>query len=75
MRISRDTKAQAVLIAWLTRKGLKKADFGKALGMAMQAGYNRYNDPSRLTVEDLRNMKLSLSEIAEIVGLKYMEEP
>ena len=67
---NRNASAQKVIAGWLAYRGLKKSDFGRALGMAMQAGYHRYNDPSRLTVEDLRNMRLSASEVLEIVGVK-----
>lgn len=72
MRVSRDTVAQGVIEEWIKDKGIKKRDFGRAIGMAQQAGYVRYHNPSRLSVEDLRNMKLTEREILQIVnGKKY----
>lgn len=61
--------AQAEIDRLLKRKGIKKKDFGKFLGLGQSAGYRRYNDTGTLTLDDLRCMKLSISELVEIYGV------
>jgi hypothetical protein len=63
--------AQAAILHNLKRRGMELKDFGKSIGQSTRTGYNKYNDPKRLTVEDLCLMKATATEIMEIVGVKY----
>lgn len=60
--------AQAAILHNLKRRGFELKDFGQSIGMSKKSGYTKFNDPKRLTVEDLCLMKASKTEILEITG-------
>ena len=62
--------ARAAILHNLQRRGFELKDFGQSIGMSQKSGYIKFHNPERITVEDLRLMKASVTEVLEIVGVK-----
>jgi hypothetical protein len=64
----RNELSRVAINVYLAKRSIKKRDFGKRIGATTATGYNKIKDPSRLTVGDLRAMKLTEEELIQIVG-------
>ena len=62
-------KAQSAILHNLKRRGMELKDFGKSIGQSTRTGYNKYNNPRKITVEDLNLMHVTATEALEILGV------
>jgi len=65
-----NNESRIIIDNWLTRRGVKRAKmeaFGKAIGLSVNQARLKYNEPERLTVKELRRMRLSDAALVGIV--------
>lgn len=65
-----DNESRIIIDAWLTRRGVKKAKMealGRAIGLSKTQARLKYNEPDRLTVKELRRMRLADDDLLRLV--------
>lgn len=60
-REKKNRKIKAQISYYLEAEGYTKKDLAKQLDMCVATLYNKLKDPSKLTLEEVRNLKLTLN--------------
>lgn len=67
-------ESRIVIDTWLTRRGVKQSKlsaFGRIIGLTEKQARIKYKEPWRLTIKEIRRMKLSDSDVVRLVkGVK-----
>lgn len=65
-----NNESRIVIDNWLTRRGVKQGRmeaFGRAIGISKKTATTKYHEPERLTVKEIRRMKLSDADLISLV--------
>ncbi len=63
-------ESRIVIDSWLARRGVTRAKieaFGRAIGLSANQTRIKYKDPGRLTVTEIRRMRLTDSDVIRLV--------
>lgn len=63
-------ESRIVIDSWLSRRGVTRAKikaFGRAIGLSANQARTKYKDPGRLTVTEIRRMRLTDSDVVRLV--------